>query len=101
MDIKEISNRLMTELEKGTTILEVEECSITDTDRIYVSFYDNVDEHYNVKLDGFEMEDFALQQTEEYVKFILNNMGVNADVELDCELNESDTLWVFGDIVIN
>lgn len=97
---KQIANKINKGLEKGDTIAHVEECVPTNVDRIYVSFYECLDAHSKPKDDDCSFEKCIFQQSEEYVKFLLNSIGVPASVELDCEPYDENTLWVYGDIVI-
>lgn len=107
MDIKLVAENLKNGLNKADTIIECDEVSITDTDRIYISFTESMDAHEIktqdlIKLDC-SLEEYVFDKAEEYVKWLLQVMGVSAELELDFEpIGASDEhLWVYGDIVID
>ena len=106
MNIKLVAENLKNALNKADTIIECDEVSITDTDRIYISFTESVDAHGITTQDLIRLdcsvEEYILNKTEEYVKWLLKVMLVSAEVELDCEpLNGGKKVWVYGDIVID
>lgn len=106
MEIKVIAENLKNALNKADTIIECNEVSITDTDRIYISFTESVDAHGLTKQDLIRLdcyvEEYILNKAEEYVKWLLQLMCVSAKLELDCEPRHGGKeLWVYGDIVIN
>lgn len=106
MEIKLVAENLKNGLNKADTIIECDEVSITDTDRIYISFTESVDAHGITTQDLIRLdcsvEECILNKVEEYVNWLLQVMGVSAEVELDCEpRNGGKELWVYGDIVID
>lgn len=106
MEIKVIAENLKNCLNKADTIIECNEVSITDTDRIYISFTESVDAHGITAQDLIRLdcsvEEYILNKAEEYVKWLLQVMLVSAKLELDCEPRHGGKeLWVYGDIVIN
>ena len=106
MDIKLVAENLKNALNMADTIIECDEVSITDTDRIYTSFTESVDAHGITTQDLIRLdcsvEEYILNKAEEYVKWLLQIMLVSAEVELDCEpRNGGKELWVYGDIVID
>ena len=106
MNIKLVAENLKNALNKADTIIECDEVSITDTDRIYISFTESVDAHGITTQDLIRLdcsvEEYILNKTEEYVKWLLKVMLVSAEVELDYEpRNGGKELWVYGDIVID
>lgn len=106
MEIKLVAENLKNGLNKADTIIECDEVSITDTDRIYISFTECVDAHGMttqelIRLDC-SVEEYVFSKAEEYVKWLLQVMRVSAELELDCEpRNGGKELWVYGDIVID
>ena len=110
MEIKVIAENIKNGLNKADTIIECNEVSITDTDRIYISFTESVDAHGLttqdlIRLDikfGCSVEEYILNKAEEYVKWLLQVMLVSAKLELDCEPRHGGKeLWIYGDIVID
>ena len=99
MEIKLVADNIKNGLNKADTIIEYDEVGITDTDRIYISFTENLDAH-GVKTQDLIRLDCSL---EEYVNWLLQVMGVSAEVELDFESvgTSNECIWVYGDIVIN
>ena len=106
MEIKEIAHKMKMGLSHADTIIDCDEVSITDTDRIYISFTESIDAH-EIKLQDLirldcSKEEYVFNKAEEYVNFLLKLMGVDAEVELDyVPINDSNELWVYGDIVID
>lgn len=106
MEIKLVAENLKNGLNKADTIIECNEVSVTDTDRIYISFTESVDAHGITTQDLIRLdcsvEECILNKVEEYVKWLLQVMCVSAELELDCEpRNGGKELWVYGDIVID
>lgn len=106
MEIKVITENLKNALNKADTIIECNEVSITDADRIYISFTESVDAHGLTAQDLIRLdcsvEEYILNKAEECVKWLLQVMCVNAKLDLDCEPRHGGKeLWVYGDIVIN
>ena len=63
MEIKLVADNIKNGLNKADTIIECDEVRITDTDRIYISFTENLDAH-GVKTQDLIRLDCSL---EEYV----------------------------------
>ena len=106
MEIKVIAENIKNCLNKADTIIECDEVSITDTDRIYISFTESVDAHGITTQDLIRLdcsvEEYILNKAEEYVKWLLQVMLVSAKLELDCEPRHGGKeLWIYGDIVID
>ena len=106
MEIKVIAENIKNGLNKADTIIECDEVSVTDIDRIYVSFTESVDAHGITTQDSIRLdcsvEEYIVNKAEEYVNWLLQNMSVSADIELDYESHNNDKeLLVYGDIVIN
>ena len=107
MEIKLVADNIKNGLNKSDTIIECNEVRITDTDRIYISFTENLDAH-GVKTQDLirldcSLEEYVFSKAEEYVNWLLQVMGVSAEVELDFESvgTSNECIWVYGDIVIN
>ena len=110
MEIKVIAENTKNGLNKADNIIECNEVNITDNETIYISFTESVDAHGLttqdlIRLDikfGCSVEEYILNKAEEYVKWLLQVMGVSAEVELDFESvgTSNECIWVYGDIVI-
>ena len=72
MEIKLVADNIKNGLNKSDTIIECDEVRITDTDRIYISFTENLDAH-GVKTQDLirldcSLEEYVFSKAEEYLK---------------------------------